>query len=415
MGEVAAGESGVIAFMFEQGGRVHAVTWSNAPSGLYGHNVTTPQTSQSPVRTVTFRNLPKGAVRFTDCFGNGWKFVESKGEFVNVKLMPMPLFIWNERLSRSDLERILRNAYISPNLAYGGIMVLPNRENPERSDLLVYGRWLGEEKRKPDSIEVGAALGQLMTDNQWLLMERKSPIVHWHGNEFSVRLPSLLTRSLLRHPLENAQMYAWVLSRGEVVGGIFDNLWVAIAPKGKPKVDGDLSEWFSRSPAWLDCSFSWARFGRWLEQVEEGGEYLKEFISDVEFADARVAFWCSWEEGGLYLAARIFDDQPVEDDTLLVFASSQPTVSPSPLVTIPLREGKWRFGFYHATVIKHPDGWSVEAFLDWRLFSWRLLTNAVIGFDLRYLDFDKEVDRVVSSTLRWAGAANSGCLWLSPP
>jgi hypothetical protein len=78
------------------------------------------------VRTVTFRNLPKGAIRFTDCFGNDWKFVERKGEIVNVQLNPMPLFIWNERLSRSEFERLLKQAFVSPNPVYGGIYVLPN-------------------------------------------------------------------------------------------------------------------------------------------------------------------------------------------------------------------------------------------------------------------------------------------------
>lgn len=417
MGEVAAGDSGVIAFLFEQGGRVHAVTWSNAPSGLYGHNVTTPQTSQSPVRTVTFRNLPKGAVRFTDCFGNAWKFVEGKGEFVNVKLMPMPLFIWNERLSRSELERILRNAYISPNLAYGGITVLPNRENPERLDLLVYGRWLGDEKQRPKTttIELGTALGQLMTDNQWLLLKRRHPILLRHGDGFSVRFESVLNRKLLRHPLENAQLYVWLLQGEKVVGGIFDTLWIVLAPKLTPKLDGDLSEWRKRSPAWLDYSFSWARFGRWLEQVEGGGEHLKEFLSDPEFADARVAFWCGWEEGNLYLAARIFDDQPMKGDTLKICVSHQPTVSPLPLATISLREGEWQSLLSCGVVRKQTDGWILEVQRRWLPFSWTLVPNDVIGFDVCYIDVDEEAGKPTTSVLRWAGGANSGCLWLSPP
>ncbi|MFN3421599.1 MAG: hypothetical protein ACK40X_07750, partial [Armatimonadota bacterium] len=161
LGQVAAGDSGVVAFLFEQNGSIHAVTWSNAPSGLYGHNVTTPQTSQSLVRTLTFRNLPKGAIYFTDCFGNEWRFIERKGEIVNVRLTPMPLFIWNRGLSRKELEGVLSHAFVSPNAVYGGITLLPNRQNPERLDLLVYGRWLGEEKQRPDTIELGTALGQL--------------------------------------------------------------------------------------------------------------------------------------------------------------------------------------------------------------------------------------------------------------
>ncbi|MCS7253417.1 MAG: hypothetical protein RMK18_03310 [Armatimonadota bacterium] len=423
LGEVAAGNSGVIAFLFEQGGRTHAVTWSNSPSGLYGHNVTTPQTAQSLVRTLTLRSLPKDSVRFTDCFGNEWQFIERNGKIVNVQLNPMPLFIWNERLSRSEFERILRNSYLSPDRVYGCIVALPNRENPERLDLLVRGRWLGGEKQKPDRVEVGTAFGQLMTENQWLLLVREQTIVDWHGNEFFVRLPTVLNRLILRHPLENAQMYAWVLSKGKIVGGIFDNLWLAIAPKLVPKIDGDLSEWKNCSPAWLDYSFSWARFGRWLEQVEYGGEYLKEFLSDVKFADAKVAFWCSWDIGNLYLAARIFDDQPKEGDELRVFVSQQPTISPSLFATIPLREGEWRefcegkwqVGLKRVIISKCSNGWRVEANLNLNYVkpSLKLQNGIVIGFDLRYQDADTEAGKTVISTLRWAGASNSGCLWLS--
>jgi len=416
LGEVAAGDSSPVAFLFEQGGRIHAVTWSNSPSGLYGHNVLTPETAQAPVRTLTFRNLPKGALRFTDCFGNDWKFVERKGEIVNVQLNPMPLFIWNERLTRSDFERLLKQALVSPNPVYGGIFVLPNRQNPDRLDLVIYGRWLGDKSKLPDSVEVGTSLGQLMTDNQWLLLERQSQIPHWSGNEFSVRLPTLLDRSLLRHPLENAQLYAWLLKGSGTVCGIFDTLWVAIAPKRSAKLDGDLSEW-DWSPAWLDFSFSWARFGRWLEQVEEGGEHLKEFMSNTDFVDARAAFWCSWNakdfhSGELFIAAKIFDDQPIEGDTLTVSVSRQPDVPPSPIIQVKLQEGRGGMvGLSEWVVRKRQDGWDVEACRKWDIFSWLLLPG-VIGFDLRYRDADMEDGKLVSATLRWAGAARSGCLWL---
>jgi hypothetical protein len=412
LGEVAAGDSSPVAFLFEQGGRIHAVTWSNSPSGLYGHNVLTPETAQAPVRTLTFRNLPKGALRFTDCFGNDWKFVERKGEIVNVQLNPMPLFIWNERLTRSDFERLLKQAIVSPNPVYGGIFVLPNRQNPDRLDLVIYGRWLGDKSKLPDSVEVGTSLGQLMTDNQWLLLERQSQISHWSGNEFSVRLPTLLDRSLLRHPLENAQLYAWLLKGSETVCGIFDTLWVAIAPKRSAKLDGDLSEW-DWSPAWLDFSFSWARFGRWLEQVEEGGEHLKEFMSNTDFVDARAAFWCSWNAGELFIAAKIFDDQPIEGDTLTVSVSHQPDVPPSPIVQVKLQEGRGEMvGLSEWVVRKRQDGWDVEARVQKTASSWLLTSGKVIGFDLRYRDADIEGGKLVSATLRWAGAARSGCLWL---
>jgi hypothetical protein len=278
----------------------------------------------------------------------------------------MPLFIWNERLSRSEFERLLKQAFVSPNPVYGGIYVLPNKQTPDRLDLVVYGRWFGDKSKLPDSIEVGASLGQLMTDNQWLLLEQQSPISHWHGHEFSVRLPTLLDRSLLRHPLENAQLYAWLLSKGEIVGGIFDTLWIAIAPKRSVKLDGDLSEW-DWSPAWLDFSFSWARFGRWLEQVEEGGENLKEFMSNTDFVDARVAFWCGWTErklsiggGNLIVAAKIFDDQPIEGDTLTVFVSHQPDVPPLPAITLKMQEGRGKIGLSEWVVRKRQDGWDLE-------------------------------------------------------
>ncbi len=416
LGEASADGQGIVAFLFEQNGRIHAVTWSNSPSGLYGHNVTTPQTAQSPLRTLTFRNLPKDAVHFTDCFGNDWRFVERKGEIVNVQLTPMPLFIWNQRLSRAELERILRHVLVSPNTVYGGITVLPNRQNPERLDLLVYGRWLGSGKQRPETItiELGAGLNQLTTNNQWLLLKQHHQILLQNGDGFSVRFESVLNRKLLRHPLENAQLYAWLLQGEKVVGGIFDTLWIVLAPNLTPKLDGDLSEWQNRSPAWIDYSFSWARFGRWLEQVEEGGEHLKEFLSDPEFSDARVAFWCSWDKGNLYLAARIFDDQPMEGDTLKIFVSHQTTVSPSPLVTIPLKEGEWQLGIDRGIVRKENDGWILEVQLNWGLFSWLLVPNSVIGFDVRYIDVDKEAGKLTTSVLRWAGAANSGCLWLSP-
>lgn len=412
VGEVAAGDGGIVAFLFEQDGKTHAVTWSNSPSSLYGHNVATPQTTQSLVRFITFRNLPKGAIRFTDCFGNEWKFIERNGNFTRVQLTPMPLFIWNERLSKAELERLLRNALISPEKVYGGIVVIPNRQNPDRLDLLVYGRWLGEKGKRPDSVEIGTAMGQLMADNQWLLLKREETIAHWHGNEFSARIPTVLNYSLLRHPLENAQIYAWILRNGEIVGGIFDTLWVAVAPKFIPKIDGDLKEWLNRSPAWIDYSFSWARFGRWLEQVERGGEHLKEFLSDPEFADARIAFWCSWDEGNLYLAAKISDDQPKEGDILAVCASYQPDVSPAPIATILLQEGKWQSGVNEGIVRKRMDGWDVELKLSWSTFSWLLESGKVIGFDLRYCDVDIEGGKEVVAQLRWAGSAHSGCLWL---
>jgi hypothetical protein len=270
---------------------------------------------------------------------------------------------------------------------------------------------LGDKSKLPDSVEVGTSLGQLMTDNQWLLLERQSQISHWSGNEFSVRLPTLLDRSLLRHPLENAQLYAWLLKGGETVCGIFDTLWVAIAPKRSAKLDGDLSEW-DWSPAWLDFSFSWARFGRWLEQVEEGGEHLKEFMSNTDFVDARAAFWCSWNAGELFIAAKIFDDQPIEGDTLTVSVSHQPDVPPSPIIQVKLQEGRGGMvGLSEWVVRKRQDGWDVEACRKWDIFSWLLLPG-VIGFDLRYRDADMEGGKLVSATLRWAGAARSGCLWL---
>jgi hypothetical protein len=114
----------------------------------------------------------------------------------------------------------------------------------------------------------------------------------------------------------------------------------------------------------------------------------------------------------LFIAAKIFDDQPIEGDTLTVSVSRQPDVPPSPIIQVKLQEGRGGMvGLSEWVVRKRQDGWDVEACRKWDIFSWLLLPG-VIGFDLRYRDADMEGGKLVSATLRWAGAARSGCLWL---
>jgi hypothetical protein len=427
-GEVPLSEGSGVAFLFRQEGRVHAVTWSGAPAGLHTHNVQTPRTGPLAVRALALR-VPEGSVRVTDPFGNPWrgaKWVRTGSQRTNrwgqvvwsewhrdlvITLSPMPVIIWNLRLAVEEFQRALKREVPELLPSRRSISFAPDPQDKHRLDLLVSYHSFWSDDSQPDEVEVGPAPGQLMTDNQWLLRERKQKITpdDWGVYKANVRLPTVLTPERLRHPLENAQVYAWLLRKGEAVDAIMDTLWIATAPRvsdaSPVQIDGDLREWQARSAAWLDYSFSWARFGRWLEQVEEGGEHLSEYLSDPDFIDARLAFWCGWTEPYFYFAGRVFDDQPRKGDEIVLLFGKALQGNPHRLV-IPLTEQANPYG---ASVRKVRDGWTVELQETWKQIGHR---SSLTGFDVLYRDHDVEDGRSTTAVLRWAGASSGGHLWL---
>ncbi|HID05998.1 MAG TPA: hypothetical protein EYP10_02500, partial [Armatimonadetes bacterium] len=195
-------------------------------------------------------------------------------------------------------------------------------------------------------------------------------------------------------------------------------------------VDGDLSEWDGKSTAWLDYTYSWARFGRWLEQIYDGGEHLSEFFNTCKYVDVRGAIWCGWNDDGIFVGVRVWDDSlaPMRKDSELCDAieihldgdvTDDDVNAPRTddvIIRISLREGLVSERLANGAIAcakPLDDGWCAEAFIPHRALRIKPRVYDIIGIDIFLHDADVVGRKRTHAILRWAGGSRStGHAWL---
>ena len=241
------------------------------------------------------------------------------------------------------------------------------------------------------------------------------------GKESSVTLPTLLDG---RQPLEDAVIRATLRSADGTEWVAQDSLWLLPAPRATkpPEVDGKLEEWEGRSAAWMFYDYAWAPLGRSMCQLDEGAEQFGYLPYTV---DARAAIWASWDPENLYLAIRLDDDQPVLDiekgESLRILIKPQGKESLQAELR-PSADGKGSAILQGTSSPKKnlkmrsvntKNATRIEVAIPWTDLGTSAKQGELLGFDFYWTDVDRNGDKLVSGTMRWAGASKtSGYLLL---
>jgi len=263
---------------------------------------------------------------------------------------------------------------------------------------------------------------RMVTRTAWTLRSRTGTIGDLPAGKAAWgRIP---TRIGADFPVENATYTAWVTAPDGTAHRMYDTCWLTVAPRLAGRIDGRLTEWQAVHPAWMYYTFSWARMGRHVGQLERHGEHFKY----VYRTDARAAIYAGRDDRHLYLAVRCEDDDALfaggQRDELEVRLNPECGASEASLVlhvrpegqavAVTDRAGRTLDDVRSAMTVAAVRGgparatcWTVELAIPFSRIGPRAARGDGLGFDLLWRDADREGRTIVTGTWRWAGRGTS--------
>ena len=388
------------AHLFSLHGRIGAALWGN----------------RRDVRLP----FAKAEVEGLDMYFNPLQDASFDGGGMKFDLTGAPVFLLAHGLTRPMLIERLQAA-VSEDRPQLGLSI---RFTTKPGEGLAVGIGVGNRTSAPVS-DVRVKLTQRRTYGvhpAWFLEEREVAVDRLGPQaERIAELP--IDQEALINPIENVLLRADASGRG-LRGRLTDALWLLPAPRvrQRPRIDGDLSEWTTRSPAWISVCWGWSRIGRGSEQIESGGE----FVSYAGSGDCGVAFWSGWDDRHLYLAFSVSDDDlrliGEQRDRIEVQLGREPAGQTAALV-LACREDGSAEGVLRINGTRHPSavagrvrpperidgrsgrhgGYDLEAAIPLSaLGPGRPRALALMQFDVRQVDVDDEGVGLRQAVLRWA-------------
>ena len=415
LGDVALGDLGILAYVFELDGRVGACTWATLVPHYDLH--------WKPTRR-RFQNFgiqaERGEVDLLDMYGNPMESVAHQDGYARFGLGEEPVFMIANGLAKDTFVERLRKATADREPVVGRLLFLPGERG--RVDLAYVAT--NHTGAPIDGLRLDARVprGKLLSKTEWMLpLDPQIDFGTLDAGETKVgRLPTVIDAAA---PIENATFQVALTSDGGTSYPVYDTLWLLNAPRqtGAAKPDGDLPEWTDRTPAWIYYTWSWGRFGRDQVQLHENGEHF----NYATLLDLRAAIWAAWDEQHLTLAIRVEDDQFVfrkddqagEEVTIkldmdLFRDIGQPANADDyEIVVVPqakkptaeLRQGDSSQQLEVAGVQQGTE-YRMEIRVPWRsLDAYSPTAAQMIGFDLVVTDVDREDGTLTVGKIRWAG------------
>lgn len=415
LGDVMLGDLGILAYLFELDGRVGACTWST----LVPHYDLHWKPAKRSFEDFSIQ-ATKGEVEFLDMYGNPIQSVTYQAGRAAVDLDEAPIFMFEKGLGKEAFVERLGKATARQDPVTGRLVFVPSKKGG--IDLAYVAANRGGQAISGLTLDARVPHNKLLTKTEWMLPV--DPRVEFgalgKGETKIGRIPTILDG---RVPIENATFQAALTNDAGASYPSFDTLWLLNAPRqaGAVKVDGDLSEWTTRSPGWIYYTWSWGRFGRDQVQLYENGEHF----NYATLLDLRAAIWASWDDQGLTLAVRVEDDQFVYQapdkpgevmairlDMDLMGDLVQPSDADDYEIVISPGAKKATARLLQGNVVTELQTAAAQEGTEYRVecrAPWSALggyapkPKQMIGFDLVVTDVDREGTPLTVGKIRWAG------------
>ena len=398
-----------VVIVFRQNGQLGACTWANNFHGLDIHWKTEP-------RHWKDFTLPgaAGKVLVAGMYGNPRPDTKTTDGDLVFDLNEEPTFIFDQGLGDETFLEMLRNARATPRPLELKLAFVPNGQGGV--DLGV--RATNTTKKAFTGLKLDANFppNRMVSRTQWMLPESVGAIGDIAAGATS--WGRIRTTAEVAFPIENATFTAWLTDNAGVEHPIYDTCWMTVAPRLKPKLDGDLSEWDAVHPAWMHYTYSWGRFGRHIVQFEKNGEHFKYCWR----TDARAAIYSAYDDQYLYLAIRCEDDDLVssgkDGDRLEIKlnpAVGEVKGTKSYVFEMRRRKLVGPDGIRTASKRRKTQSYHVK---DQKITIWtseiaipinglNARPGSAMGFDVIWHDADRDGKETVTGTWRWAGRSTS--------
>ena len=421
-GEVDLGETGLIAYLFRIGDTWGAATWSTSLPE-YDHH-------WKPARRVFNEFTIPGKssdVEILDMYWNRLEGVEARtvsdtnGNVLVFDLDEEPVFILDRNLGKQKLIESLKRARARKPKINIKISVTNDKTAGLVLEAQVHN--LSGKKLSKGTIDMRQPLNKpVCLGAEAVFPNPVAPVEEMEPNEISqVTVPISMPHEAA---LEDGLIRVTYRSDDGSEAAADDWLWILPCHKSKaPKIDGKPNEWTTQPVGTLIYDWAWARFGRNTGQIHRGGQF---FSYPSYSLDGRASFKTSYDDTNLYLLIEIEDDQPLLYQTWgerirLVFGTGDPIAK---VDILPRMKGNDKAVLTNSTTKEKLEIKAVSTDTGHQIIlevviPWKSLPNvspvsgAVIGFDLFWIDVDREDNEVVSGTLRWAGSSKKwGYLYL---
>lgn len=301
--EVPLGETGRFAHLFRTGDTLGAATWATCVRN-YDHHWK-PAIRQFHDLTLA---CPKGSVDVLDMYWNARADAQWEAGKLRLQLAEEPVFIIDRSLGADEFAEVLRGARTTPPPLAASLALVPGDDDNVALAVTVTSN--SEVDLRDVTLDLRTPQGArpMSEAAAWILPRPVATIADLPaGQSRQVALPTLLDSSA---PFEDGQVRATLQTADGLETATDDWLWLVpgIAAQTAPEMDGKLDEWENRPAAWLSYDWAWARFGRDIAQLYEGGEH---FSYPPYRLDARAAFWVAWDRENLYVAVRLEDYQAI--------------------------------------------------------------------------------------------------------
>jgi len=412
LGDVEVGDLGILAYLFKLENRVGAVTWSTAVKKYDQHW----KPARKVVPNLRLKGIGRGDVDVLDMYWNARGDARFSGDDVRFDLGEEPTFILSSSLDEARLRGVLQRASADAEPVVARLAFLPAKGGG--IDLGVFA--LNQTTKPLADLRLDARVpyNKTLSKSEWILKEAQGALGTLQpGKRRFGRLPTVLDG---RFPVENATFQVSVTEDDGTEHAADDVLWLAYAGRrpAASKVDGSLNEWRRRSASWIYITWSWGRFGRDYCQIHDGGEH----VSYCRKIDTQAASWAAYDDGQLYLAFRVDDDQVLFGDERLVIRLdtdlagdflTPPNADDYTLTLVPQRDGKLEAkltqgpttqSLSQAVLKADPKGYAIELAVPLAAIgSLKPAPGTVIGYDFLVHDADLEESVKATGVVRWAG------------
>lgn len=396
-----------MVFVYEQNGKLGAVTWANNTPNLDIHWKTWPRTIKDFIL--------KGNVDVRDMYGNPRRDIKTGEAEIKLDLTEEPVFILNKGMTRDQFMEMFEKASAPPPPVEMRLAFAPDGKGGV--DLGLFARNNTQGKLDNPKLDADFPPDRMVTKTSWMLPDRSGTISSIPEGE--TVMGRIKTAVKLEYPVENATISVW-LTDGDQEHPWYERCWMTVAPKRSIKIDGGAGDWQGVHPAWIYHTFSWGRFGRAFPQIVSGAEHLK-YVNRV---DARLAIYTAHDEKYLYIALDCRDNDPSLEgrqdrrDRFSIMLkpdyydnfSFNADAKGLKIELVPGRDNVSIKGVKGASgaIKTTPRGFIIELALPLEVIKkGKLKPGHAVGFDLVWTDFDNKGHDRGTTVLRWAGGSRT--------
>jgi len=410
------GNTDCLAHLFRTGQRCGFATYATCVPD-YDHLY---RPAEREIRGLRMPCAP-GSVEVLDMYWNPHPGARWEAGVLKIDLGEEPVFVLDKSLGEAGLRRLIAESRRPPKDVDITAALVPARDGSVDVEIR-----LKNNSTSPLSdvqVDLRHATDPFTTAGQWLLAR---PCVDVGalapGVEKTVRCPTVLDG---RAPYEDGRVRVHLHAGNGFQAASDHGLWMIPAARAKTPVDASLEQWRNRPAAWLAYEWSSMPMGRHEVQFYEKAEH---FSYPTYRLDARAMIWTGYDDANLYVAVRLEDDQPMlaaeDGEKVRVVLTAKDKTTAVDLH--PLADGTVKIGTvppacpgvrawcaqveevihdgadWRATRIKPVH---VVASIPWQCLGIVPKSADLVGFDLFWTDVDREDDKTVAGTLRWAGGA----------